>query len=264
MEKENSVTEVTENVEQTTEQNVAQEQEQKGKFYTDEELDKTLADRYARGYKKAERKAKKAEREKYGRLENILKNGLGVNNLEEAEKKLEEFYTEQGISIPAYSYSDYDDDDIKTLASKDAEDIISDGDSAVEEELKRLSDKGTENMSKREKAMFQKLYGFHKSTKERKELAEIGVDVKTIESDDYKNFVKKLNSELSAKEKYELYEKTLPKQEVEPIGSMTNTSNQNGVKEYYTYEEASNFTKEDFDKNPELFKAVEKSMQRWK
>ena len=45
---------------------------------------------------------------------------------------------------------------------------------------------------------------------------------------------------------------------------MTNTSNQNGVKEYYTYEEASNFTKEDFDKNPELFKAVEKSMQRWK
>ena len=30
------------------------------------------------------------------------------------------------------------------------------------------------------------------------------------------------------------------------------------------FEEASKFTKEDFDKNPALFKAVEKSMQKWK
>lgn len=262
MEKENSVTEVTENVEQTTEQNIVQENEQKGKFYTDEELDRTLSDRYARGYKKAEREARKAERKKYGRLENILKNGLGVDNLIDAEKKLEEFYTEQGIKIPAYS--EIDEDDIRTLANKDAEDIISDGENAVERELRRLSDKGTENMSKREKAMFQKLYGYHREQNDLKELASIGADEKILKSDDYKNYVKKLNPELSPKEKYEMYEKTLPKKEVEPIGSMTSTPDNNVVKEYYTYEEASKFTKEDFDKNPELFKAVENSMRKWK
>lgn len=262
MENENSVTEVTENVEQTTEEIVAQEQEQNGKFYTDEELDRMLSDRYARGYKKAERQAKKAEHKKYGKLEHVLKSGLEVDNLEAAEKKLEEFYTEQGVNIPAYQ--EYDDDDIKTLANKDVDDIISDGDNAIEEELKRLTDLGTENMSKRQKAVFQKLYGFHQTAKERKELAGMGVDMKTIESDEYKNFVKKLNPELSAKEKYELYEKTLPKEKVTPIGSMTNTSSSNDVKEFYTYEEASKFTKEDFDKNPELFKAVENSMRKWK
>lgn len=262
MEEKNSVTEVTENVEQTTEQNVAQEQEQKGKFYTDEELDKTLADRYARGYKKAEREAKKAERKKYGRLENILKSGLGVDNLDDAEKKLEEFYTEQGVKIPAYS--DIDDDDIRTLANKDAEDVISDGENAVERELRRLSDKGTENMSKREKAMFQKLYGYHREQNDLKELTRIGVDEKVLKSDEYKNYVKKLNPELSPKEKYEMYEKSLPKEEVETIGSMTSTPDDNVVKEYYTYEEASKFTKEDFNKNPELFKAVENSMRKWK
>lgn len=264
MGKENSVTEVTENVEQTTEQNITQEetQEKKGRFYTDEELDKTMSDRYARGYKKAEREAKKAERKKYGRLENILKSGLGVDNLDDAEKKLEEFYTEQGVKIPAYS--DIDEDDIKTLASKDAEDIISDGNDAVESELRRLSDKGTENMSKREKAMFQKLYGYHREQNERKELTRIGVDEKVLESDDYKNYVRKLNPELSAKEKYEMYEKSLPKEEVETIGSMASTSDNNTVKDYYTYEEASKFTKKDFDNNPELFKAVEKSMRKWK
>lgn len=262
MEKENSVTEVTENVEQTTEQNIVQENEQKGKFYTDEELDRTLSDRYARGYKKAEREARKAERKKYGRLENILKNGLGVDNLIDAEKKLEEFYTEQGIKIPAYS--EIDEDDIRTLANKDAEDIISDGENAVERELRRLSDKGTENMSKREKAMFQKLYGYHREQNDLKELASIGADEKVLKSDDYKNYVKKLNPELSLREKYEMYEKTLPKKEVEPIGSMTSTPDNNVVKEYYTYEEASKFTKEDFDKNPELFKAVENSMRKWK
>ena len=262
MEKENSVTEVTENVEQTTEQNIVQENEQKGKFYTDEELDRTLSDRYARGYKKAEREARKAERKKYGRLENILKNGLGVDNLTDNEKKLEEIYTEQGIKIPAYS--EIDEDDIRTLANKDAEDIISDGENAVERELRRLSDKGTENMSKREKAMFQKLYGHHREQNDLKELASIGADEKVLKSDDYKNYVKKLNPELSPKEKYEMYEKTLPKKEVEPIGSMTSTPDNNVVKEYYTYEEASKFTKEDFDKNPELFKAVENSMRKWK
>jgi hypothetical protein len=36
-----------------------------------------------------------------------------------------------------------------------------------------------------------------------------------------------------------------------------------GVKDFYSYEEAKKFTKADFDKNPALFAAVERSMQKW-
>jgi hypothetical protein len=48
------------------------------------------------------------------------------------------------------------------------------------------------------------------------------------------------------------------------MGSMKNTTAGNAaVKDFYSYEEAVKFTKSDFDKNPELLKAVEASMSKW-
>ena len=48
------------------------------------------------------------------------------------------------------------------------------------------------------------------------------------------------------------------------MGSMkNNTSDEGTVKDFYTRDEAMKFTKKDFDKNPALFKAVEKSMLKW-
>jgi hypothetical protein len=61
-----------------------------------------------------------------------------------------------------------------------------------------------------------------------------------------------------------MFIKFKPKPKVETIGSMKGaTSKDNGVKDFYSYEESLQFTKEDFDRNPELFKAVEKSMLKW-
>ena len=55
-----------------------------------------------------------------------------------------------------------------------------------------------------------------------------------------------------------------PKKEVRTAGSMKNaTQTDSGVKDFYTRDEALQFTKKDFDKNPALFKAVEKSMLKW-
>jgi hypothetical protein len=48
------------------------------------------------------------------------------------------------------------------------------------------------------------------------------------------------------------------------MGSMKSTPSDNGVKDFYTPEEARSFTVEDFNKNPALYKAVEKSMLKWK
>ena len=59
-------------------------------------------------------------------------------------------------------------------------------------------------------------------------------------------------------------EKTKPKKEIKPMGSMTSsTVADTGVKDFYSFEEASKFTKADFDKNPALYKAVQESMTKW-
>ena len=48
------------------------------------------------------------------------------------------------------------------------------------------------------------------------------------------------------------------------MGSMKSTDSKNdGVKDYYAFEEAKRFTKRDFDKNPKLFAAVQRSMTKW-
>lgn len=257
-----NVTEVTENVEETTEQTEVlidgvqnNQEEQKGRFYTDEELDKMLSDRYNRGRRKAEKESRK----KYGRLENVLKAGLGTDNINDATNKLSEFYEEQGINIPINA--DYDDDDIKILANKDAEDIISNGNNAVENELKRLTDLGTDKMSKREKAMFETLYNSHRNMRERKELEKIGINTEILDSKEFKEYEKKLNPSLTAKEKYEMYKTTLPKSKVETIGSMTNTNTDKSIKEHYTDEEISKLSLDDLS-NPKVWDAVRKSMTK--
>ena len=47
------------------------------------------------------------------------------------------------------------------------------------------------------------------------------------------------------------------------IGSMKSTKTTNEVKDYYSPEEASKFTRKDYDKNPKLLEAVERSMTLW-
>lgn len=42
-----------------------------------------------------------------------------------------------------------------------------------------------------------------------------------------------------------------------------NDSADNGVKDYYSPEEARRFTRADLDKNPALMAAIEKSMPKW-
>ena len=63
---------------------------------------------------------------------------------------------------------------------------------------------------------------------------------------------------------YKQYSKTKPKKEVKPMGSMKHEPTADtGVKDFYSFEEAKQFTKADFDKNPALYEAVQKSMTKW-
>lgn len=252
------VDESTENVEEPTEK-VEEPVKEEIRTYTDEEVNEIASKRAARVEKKLRREYEK----KYSKLENVLNAGLQTNNLEEATSKLEDFYKEKGINIPQTFEPRMSDDDIERLAKSDAEDIISLGYSEIVEEGERLAKLGND-MTYREKLVLEQLTSKMKEIEEMKELSSIGVTKEQVEDKDFKEFEKKLNPNMSLKEKYEMYQSTKPKKEIKQIGSMKSGPEPDGLKDYYTYEEASKFTDNDYKKHPELYEIIEKSMLKWK
>lgn len=253
------VTEVTENVEETTEQIEQVEQiEQPVKTYTDEEVNQIVGRKLAR----REAKIRKEYEKKYGNLETVLKAGTGKEDVEEMTDTFKKFYESKGIQIPTQpAYSDRDN---AILAKAEAEDIIKAGFEEVVEEVDRLADIGLANMNAREREVFKTLAEYRKTAEQGKELSKLGVTEDVYGSKEFKDFASKFSSNTSITEIYEIYNKMQPKKEVRTMGSMkTNTPPDKGVKEFYTRDEALQFTKKDFDNNPELFKAVERSMLKW-
>lgn len=268
-ENENLVNE-TENVELTTEEmqeeGVLTESEgqepvqnvEQPLMFTKEQVDEMIAKKLAR----KENKIRREYENKYSRLETVLNTGLGTESIEEATEKLSGFYKQKGINIP--DSPKYSVREIEVLANAEANDIISGGYDEIVEEVDRLASIGVDNMTDREKQVFSKLASERTKLEEEKTLASIGVGRELIDSKDFKDFADKLNPNLTLKEKYEMYSQFNPKPKGKPIGSMKgNISKDNGVKDFYTYEESLQFTKEDLDRNPELFKALEKSMIKW-
>lgn len=236
------------------------------KLYTQADIDRLVNAKVdellPRKLERAKSKMQREYMEKYGRTETVLKAGLGVENIEQATNKLADFYKSKGINIP--DQNTYSEADLAVLANAEANEIINSGYEDLVEEVDRLATKGAKNMTARERLVFTKLAEERQRQESIKELAQIGVKPEALNDSEFKDFASKLNPDLSAKEKYELYLKFKPKPKVETIGSMKGaTSKDNGVKDFYTYEESLKFTKADFDKNPELFKAVEKSMHKW-
>lgn len=243
----------------SNEETVEEPVKEEVRTYTDEEVNEIASKRAARVEKKLRREYEK----KYSKLGNVLNAGLGTSNLEDATTKLEDFYKEKGINIPDSYEPKMSDDDIEVLADKDANEIISLGYNEMKEEGERLAKLG-KDMSQRERLVLEKLSNKAKEIEEMKELSAIGVSKEQVEDNDFKEFEKKLNPNLSLKEKYEMYLSTKPKKQIKQMGSMKSGSTNNDLKDYYTYEEASKLTDDDYKKNPKLYEIIEKSMQRWK
>ena len=245
-----------ESVESTDVENTEVVEEPQEPTFTKEQVDEMVAKKLARKEAKIRREYEK----KYGRAETVLKAGLQKDNFEDAVTELENYYKEEGVQIPTYQYSERD---TEILAKAEAEEIIDSGYDDLVEEVDRLAGIGVENMSKRDRIVFQRLAEERKKVEEERELKSLGIG-KATDTNDFKEFSKKLNPSLSMKDKYEMYLKFKPTPKVETIGSMKNTKEKDsGVKDFYTRDEALKFTKSDFDKNPELYKAVEKSMLKW-
>lgn len=253
------VTEVTENAGQQPAEEVV-ETTPPVKTYTQAEVDEIAGRKKAR----IEAKLRKEYDRKYGELEATLNAGLGTSSVEEAMEKLKSFYADKGIPTP--KTPSYSDRDIEILARAEAEDIISGGLDEVVEEVDRLAGLGVGNMSAKDKAVFKRLAEYRESAERGRELSEMGVTEEVYNSEDFKQFAAKFNSKTPVRDIYEIYSKTKnPQKEIKTAGSMkTTASDDGGVKEYYSPEEAKKFTMEDLNKNPKLVKAIENSMKLWK
>lgn len=244
-----------------TESNESVKPEEEKKLYTEDELNQRVDELLS---KKIARKANQIEREyrkKYSKLESVLNAGLGTNSVEDATEELSKFYTEKGIHVPTEPV--YSESDEKVLAEADANLIISLGYDEIKEETDRLAKIGKENMSTRDKLVFSKLASERERLEQEKELASVGISKTMLDDEKFKEFRENLNPNLSLKKQYEMYLKVNPKKEVKKMGSMKSGATSN-VKDFYTYEEASRFTDDDYKNNPDLYKIVEKSALKWK
>ena len=251
MEQNENFVEQTENVEQTTEQTP--------KMYSQEEVDAMMGKRTAR----IEKKVRKEYERKYGDLEEVLKAGTGKEDVGEITDTFRQFYEKKGIRLrqkPSYS-----DEDIRVLAKAEAEDIIRNGYDEVVEEVDRLAGIGVENMTAREKAVFKTLAEHRQSAERGRELSQIGVTEDVYNSKEFTEFASQFKSGIPVTKIYDNYRKMQPQKEIKPMGSMKNTvSDDDGVKDYYTPDEAKRFTLEDLKKNPRLEEALWKSARKWK
>ena len=251
---ENLVTDqVTENVEQTTEETPK---------YTEAQFNAKLDEVLGKKIARKEAKIRKEYERKYGDLENVLKAGTGKESVEEVTDSFRQFYEQKGVRIAPRS--DYSDRDIELLAERDAKDIIDSGYDEVVEEVDRLAEKGAANMTAREKVLFKALAEHRNNTERGKELTKLGVTENVYNSQEFKDFSAKFNANTPIRDIYDIYQKTQPKKDIKTMGSMKNATSEDGtVKDFYSYEEATKFTKKDFDKNPALYEAVRKSMTKW-
>lgn len=271
-ENEDVVLEGTENVEELATEELVDgarattETEGSEKLYSQADFDKMVNDRINELLpKKLERAKSKMQREyteRYGRLETTLKAGLqatgaNVESVEDITNTFNDFYKSKGVNIP--EQAQYSEHDLKLLANAEANEIISSGYDDLVEEVDRLAEIGADNMTPRERIVFQKLAEERMKQDSIKELAKIGISPEVLNNSEFKEFANKLNPSLSAKEKYEMYKQLNPKKEVEQIGSMKNNNVTKEVKSYYTPEEISKLTVEDLD-NPVVWEAVRKSM----
>jgi predicted nuclease of predicted toxin-antitoxin system len=248
-------TEVTENVEQTTEETPKTYSQEEFEAALNERLNKRLDEILPGKIARREAKIRKEYDKKYGDLENVLRAGTGKENVEDMTATFKDFYQKKGIQIQ--EKPNYSDRDIEVLAKAEAQDIISYGFDEVVEEVDRLAQIGAGNMDKREKALFKALAEYRQSVERTNELSKMGVTEDVYKSKEFADFASKFNPTVSVSEIYEIYKGKQPKKDIKPMGSMKQA--QSEQRDYFTPEEIERLTMEDLD-DPVIWEKARRSM----
>lgn len=260
--KENSSEEVDEVV--TENEEVTESQEFKAP--TEEEIQLRIDNAVEKRLKRERRDNEKKNKSLY-QIEETLKQGLGVEDREDILLKLQEFY-----QVPNIDTSNPKDEEF--LGKAYAQEIIDEGDiNEIEDEANRLASIPRDKRTVRENAMFNTLCQKLIANKQETELKNKGIDLKILENKDFNNFRSKLNDNVSIVEAVDMYNKLNIKPEEDKLikekPASPGSAKSKGVtadsviKEYYTYEEAKQFNRNQLDKNPKLFEAIKKSMPKW-
>lgn len=224
---------------------------------TKEEYQKDMESRLARQKKFLEKEFKK-ELDKYKELEYLTQQGIGGKDFDDTLNKTRDYYGEKGIKYQPKA----DARDIEVLANADVQDIIESCDTTeeLEKEVKKYTSK--ENLTDRESLVLTKLQDSMANQKRIASLETIGASKEVYESETFKNFANDFNKNKPIEEIYDMYMK-LNSVKKQSAGSLKSEPAPKGIKDFYTYEEASKLTVEDFNKNPGLLEAVEKSQLKW-
>lgn len=270
-----NVTEVTENTEEQTAEEIVdgveltdtaddigdtdieetKEEQPKGRFYTDDEVNSIVDKRVARKMRKYEK-----QMAEYEDTENVLKSALEVDNISDANKKLRNYYQEQGYELPEKK-SSYSERELKILAKAEADEIIEEGYDSMLEEANRLAKIGYQNLNQKEKLIFMSLGDELDKQNDTRELKKIGVTEDVLKNSDFIEFRNMFDKKTPIDKVYGLYKNQQPKPKVELPGSMKNTSTKE-EKEYLTPEEVVALTPEDWEK-PGMWEKVRKSQLKW-
>lgn len=217
---------------------------------------KSRLDRQERGYQK--------ELAKYKDTENVLKSALHVNDMDEANKKLREYYEGEGIKLPEVYKPGLSSREIEVLAKADAQDFINEGYDSMVNEANRLASKKYENLNERERVIFNTLAERLTEENNRRDLLKLGAKEDVLNDKDFITFKNKFNSNTPIGDIYNLYMKTQDgtKKPV-AMGSMKDTTAQKEVKSFYSPKDVENMTDDDWNKQG-TWEKVLASMKKWK
>lgn len=264
---------VVEDVPETSEEETAEEVVVNTSQDNEEDIDKLVEeranklfeekveDRLIRDRAKRDRDYQK-KLSKYMKLENIMKAGLGVDNLDDAINKSSEFYSEQGINIPEENF--YSERDERILAKADAKEIIELGKDEMEAEANRIKSIPESKRTIREKIMFDTIHNELESIEATEELKSKGYDTSILDDKAFKDFRNQFNANTSISKIYDMYNKLNGNVVERPKspGSAKSTTQVKQIKDYYSPEDFDKLTPEDLN-NPEIMKVVDKSRLQW-
>lgn len=219
--------------------------------------------RLIRDRRKRERDKSK-ELAKYKQLENVIKAGLGVENLDDAISQSSEFYKGQGISIPEYKNDLYNERDEMILAEADAKEIISFGRQEMEVEANRIASIPADKRSFREKTIFDSLCKELISLRDIDELSSKGYKTDILQTKEFYDFRNQFNVNIPISKIYEMYNKVNGQVVEQPKspGSARSTTTVKQIKDYYSPEDFDKLTDEEL-RNPKIMEIVDKSRLQW-
>lgn len=255
------LTDTAETEKETVEE--TKEEQPKGRFMTDEEIDNLVMKKVNRRMAKLEAQKEK-ELSVYKDTENVLKSALGASNIDEANKKLREYYTAEGVKLPDVYKPGLTSREVEVLAKADAQDFIDDGYESMLNEANRLAAKEYKNLNERERIVFNTLAEKLTQEDNKRNLLKLGATEDILNDKDFIDFKNQFNSKTPIGDIYNLYLKTRDsKTKPVAMGSMKDTVAQKETKDFYSPTDVKNLSDDEWNK-PGVWERALASMKKWK